>query len=60
MMGERVKSITDKLDRRDVFEAYALAAFAALLAHSPGTPSKIALAAWTYADAMIVEWEKRR
>ncbi len=52
--------ITDRLDRRDALEAYAVAAFAALLAHSPGTPSKIALAAWTYADAMIVEWEKRR
>lgn len=52
--------ITDKLDRRDALEAYALAAFAALLAHSPGTPSKTALAAWTYAEAMLVEWEKRR
>lgn len=55
-----MKTITDRLDRRDALEAYALAAFAALLAHSPGTPSKIALAAWTYADAMLVEWEKRR
>lgn len=52
--------ITDRLDRRDALEAYALAAFAALLAHSPGPPSKIALAAWIYADAMLVEWEKRR
>lgn len=55
-----MKTITDRLDRRDALEAYALAAFTALLAHSPGTPSKIALAAWTYADAMLVEWEKRR
>jgi hypothetical protein len=57
---EPFTKITDKLDRRDALDAYAIAAFAGLLSHAPGTPSKIALAAWTYAEAMIVEWEKRR
>ena len=57
---EPFTKITDKLDRRDALDAYAIAAFAGLLSHAPDPPSKIAEAAWYYAEAMIVEWEKRR
>jgi|TARA_R110000868_G_scaffold252033_1_gene508716 hypothetical protein len=61
MMGNTpFTKITDKLDRRDALDAYAIAAFVGLLSHSPGTPSKVAEAAWCYAEAMILEWEKRR
>lgn len=56
----RLTDVIGEMDRRDMRDKLMLAAFQALVTNLVGEPKKIAKAAAEYADAMLMEWEKRR
>jgi hypothetical protein len=55
-----LKEIVSEMDRRDMRDKLVMAAFQALLSNVALEPAKTAKAAYEYADAMLLEWEKRR
>ena len=56
----KISEIISDLDRRDMRDKLVMAAFQALLSNVALEPAKTAKAAYEYADAMLLEWEKRR
>jgi hypothetical protein len=56
----KITEVIGEMDRREMRDKLMLAAFQALVTNLVGEPKKIAKAAAEYADAMLVEWERRR
>ena len=56
----RLTDVIGEMDRRDMRDKLMIAAFQGLVTNLAGEPKKIAKAAAEYADAMLLEWEKRR
>ncbi len=56
----KITEVIGEMDRRDMRDKLMLAAFQALVTNLAGEPKKIAKAAAEYADAMLLEWERRR
>lgn len=56
----KISEMVGDIDRREMRDKMALAAFQGLVTQLAGEPKKIAKAAYEYADAMLLEWEKRR
>lgn len=56
----KITEVIGEMDRREMRDRLMLAAFQALVTNLVGEPKKIAKAAAEYADAMLVEWERRR
>lgn len=56
----KITEVIGEMDRREMRDKLMLAAFQALVTNLVGEPKKIAKAAAEYADAMLLEWERRR
>jgi hypothetical protein len=56
----RITDVIGDLDRRDMRDKLMLAAFQGLVTNLASEPKKLAKAAAEYADAMLLEWEKRK
>jgi hypothetical protein len=56
----RITDVIGDLDRRDMRDKLVLAAFQGLVTNLASEPKKLAKAAAEYADAMLLEWERRR
>ena len=56
----KITEVIGEIDRRDMRDKLMLAAFQGLVTNLASEPKKLAKAAAEYADAMLLEWEKRR
>jgi hypothetical protein len=56
----KITEMVSEVDRREMRDKLVMAAFQALLSNVALEPAKTAKAAYEYADAMLLEWEKRR
>ncbi len=57
---DQLDSTLKNLNRQDFWEKSFLVAMQGLLSNAPSTPQMQAGLAAQYADAMVLEWEKRR
>lgn len=56
----KITEVIGEMDRRDMRDKLMLAAFQGLVTNLASEPKKLAKAAAEYADAMLLEWERRR